>query len=781
MFARLTSRRVLGAVFPVAPLARLRAIALLMAVLSAAMLVPAAAGSTAPVALRALALAGLVALTGYWVWGYRRGGFPLAGEAAEVVPLVLAGSLVDPKVLMLPLLALIFRSLYGGGAAAAMRVVLYAIALEAIAEMGGMLYHDAVVERNFGHLIVGLIGQSLLRTLQREQVGEDMLRLYGAVKGHGVYTIDTDGLIVTWDTGMERMAGRTRDEVIGRHASIVFDEDAGPALDRELDAASWAGTLEHRGWRTAAGGLRFFAEIDTTALRDDRGTIHGFARLVHDVTDRHLADEALRESRERLRAAVQSSPIALWALDADGVCTLYESGMPAVADGGLVGRRADEVLTDQPYLLTATREALAGQARACTAVFGRRVTECRLIPLRDEAGAARGIVGIAMDVTERAMAETEAAQLQQQLVQSQRLETVGRLAGGVAHDFNNLLSVILSYAEFIGESLPEGDDLVEDVAEIQKAAQRGAALTRQLLVFSRRHVDKLELLDLNDVLDDMKKLLDRALGEELRLETDFEQPLWGIEADPSRVEQVLMNLVVNARDATPAGGVITIETANVEVDGAPHVRLCVRDTGAGMPPEVAQRAFEPFFTTKVGSGTGLGLAVVYAVVEQAGGRIAIASEEGGGTAVEVHLPATAVAEPECDERRERAPREGAGELVLVVEDEPAVAQSAVRTLQRGGYQTIVTTDPTAALTIAAETGRIDLVLSDVVMPDLRGPELVAQLREEQPDLRALFMSGYIGEEVAEDATQPLISKPFTSAALLERVGELLEAKAREAA
>jgi signal transduction histidine kinase/CheY-like chemotaxis protein len=384
---------------------------------------------------------------------------------------------------------------------------------------------------------------------------------------------------------------------------------------------------------------------------------------------------------------------------------------------------------------------------------------------------------------------TERRQLEAQLRQAQRLESVGQLAGGVAHDFNNLLSVIRGYANFLEDALPHDSPLRDDAGEISKAAERAARLTNQLLVFSRRDVVRSRVLDLGELLTGMTTLLERTVGRTVALHTEVASGLWRVEVDPSQIEQVLMNLAVNARDAMTGGGRLELQLENVELDdqearsraveSGRYVRLRVCDSGPGMPLEVAERAFEPFFTTKPkGQGTGLGLATVYGIVTQADGSVTISSSPGGGATLEVLLPATG-AELEADveggaERPPVASEPARGETILVVEDDDAVRRLTRRILARAGYTVIEAPGAAAALAAwQAHDGEIDLLLTDVVMPDVSGKELADRLGVEP-----LFMSGYTADMVLRlgvDAEEPrLVHKPFEAQTLLSAVRGALD-------
>jgi PAS domain S-box-containing protein len=390
------------------------------------------------------------------------------------------------------------------------------------------------------------------------------------------------------------------------------------------------------------------------------------------------------------------------------------------------------------------------------------------------------------DISARAQSEHEKL-LQEQLDRARRLESVGQLAGGIAHDFNNILGVIMNYAEFVADELDGGSKAHEDVEEIRRAAERAAALTRQMLIFSRREVVKPEVLDLAKVVAELENLLRRALGERVELKVAIDPDLEAIEADPGQIEQVLVNLAVNARDAMPEGGRLLIEAENADLDDeyaymhpetepGRYVRLKVSDTGVGMDRETVDRIFEPFFTTK-SDGTGLGLATVYGIVTGAGGRIDVYSEPGFGTTVKIHLPAT-VAES-TPAPASTAARAGCGEVVLVVEDEVDVKRMTERILGRGGYSVIGTTRGREAIEICEGGKPIDLLLTDVVMPEMLGTELVERARAVRPDLKVVYMSGYSREVLSRQAltgnsSSVFIEKPFNAQALLGTVRELLE-------
>src|SRR6266850_2033278 len=377
---------------------------------------------------------------------------------------------------------------------------------------------------------------------------------------------------------------------------------------------------------------------------------------------------------------------------------------------------------------------------------------------------------------------TDQRRLQQQLTQSQKMEAIGRLAGGVAHDFNNLLTVITSYSDLVFQDLPPDDPRRDDVDQVRKAADGAAALTRQLLAFSRQQVLEPKVIDLNSVVDNLKKILQRVIGEDVDLTTVLATELGAVKADISQIEQILMNLAVNARDAMPTGGQLTIETANVDydperqqrADGTKNfVMLAVTDTGTGMDEATKAKIFEPFFTTKQpGKGTGLGLATVYAIVTQAGGVIWVYSELGHGTSFKIYLPQVDAVPTTAAVARVDLPR--GTETVLLVEDAAAVRAVARQVLQRQGYRVLEAADGEDALYLAARhQGTIDLVLTDVVMPRAGGRELAERLLAVRPDTRVLYMSGYTDDSVVRhgilEGGVAYLQKPFSPEGLARKV------------
>ncbi len=523
----------------------------------------------------------------------------------------------------------------------------------------------------------------------------------------------------------------------------------------------------------------------------------------------HLGDH-------RFAGLLEAAPDAMVCVDADGRIALVNAQTERLfgySRDELVGQPVEILVPDQVRdLHSRLRAGYVADPRprpmgAVMELAGRRrdgttfPAEISLSAIDTDQGIL--VTAVVRDVTERLeiaaererlRTQAERDKLERQLHQSQRLESLGQLAGGVAHDFNNLLGVISNYAAFVGEEvakeLPDErwQTLSADIKEVQQAAARAAGLTHQLLAFARQEVIQPRVLNINDVVESVEQLLARTLGEHIELIADLAQDLDLVLADPGQIEQVLVNLAVNARDAMPRGGKLVIQTANTRVDetmagqGGPapgrYVALKVSDTGTGIPKDVLDRVFEPFFSTKPkGEGTGLGLATVYGIITQAGGDVKIYSEPGTGTILTALLPITEQT-ASCGVPPPAEPQRGHGETVLVVEDEAAMREVTRRILDRNGYRVVASASGHDALHIlASQLERIDVLLTDVIMPQMQGKELAEKIRILQPAARVVFMSGYTkGLLSAQGVLEPgvhLIEKPFSEATLLTRLHEIL--------
>jgi PAS domain S-box-containing protein len=507
--------------------------------------------------------------------------------------------------------------------------------------------------------------------------------------------------------------------------------------------------------------------------------------------ERKRAEEKIRESEARLRVLVEQLPAALWTVDKNLCFTsavgagLAQLGLkPNLASGLSLFEYFDTA--DSTFLpIAAHRRAVAGEPMTFHSEWKGGSYTCHVEPLRSRDGELQGAICMALDITDR-------KQLEEQLRQAQKMEAVGRLAGGIAHDFNNLLMVIQGYADLLAERLPKGDPLHRNAEQIQTASQRATSLTRQLLAFSRKQMLAPKVLNVQAVVADMEKILRRLIGEDVQLETTSAPDLGLVKADRSQIEQVILNLAVNARDAMPEGGRLTIETGNAELDASfahppavlspgKYVMLAVTDNGCGMDSETQAHIFEPFFTTKEkGKGTGLGLATVYGIVKQSGGYVWVYSEPGRGTSFKVYLPRIEeeTALPSLESVAESRANPRGSETVLLVEDEKGVRELAREYLQMIGYSVIEAENGHAALELASRhNGKIHLLMTDVVMPGISGRELSERVRTVRPDMRVLFMSGYTDQAVVHhgilEPDAVLLQKPFTLNALALKLREIL--------
>jgi two-component system cell cycle sensor histidine kinase/response regulator CckA len=416
--------------------------------------------------------------------------------------------------------------------------------------------------------------------------------------------------------------------------------------------------------------------------------------------------------------------------------------------------------------------------------------EIKALPRVNEGGEIFGIIHIVRDIGERKKAEEEQRQLQAQLIRSQKMETIGRLAGGVAHDFNNILTIILSYTSLALRAVPAEGNVAENLNRIREAGERAATLARQLLAFSRKQVLDFRVVDLNEIINSMMQMIARVIGDNITLQLNLQDSISKVLADPGQIEQIIMNLAVNARDAMPEGGSLTIASADIEMDeefisthqGArpgSYAMFSFTDTGCGIPIGIQAKVFEPFFTTKSPEmGTGLGLSTVYGIVKQHNGYIYLSSEEGNGSTFKVYLPVGT--ENKNNSRPQRKdPLSRGTETILLAEDDNYVLRLLVEMLQSLGYQTISATDGEEALRVANEfQGRIDLLLTDVIMPGLNGRELADQLQEKRPEVKVIFMSGYTADAIAHfkiwNERETFLQKPLPPSRMLKVIRQMLD-------
>ncbi len=617
-----------------------------------------------------------------------------------------------------------------------------------------------------------------------------------------LYSLKVEGqkLVPMWvSANILRLSGYAQKENNGAEwwADRVHPEDLERVLAQIPTLLSEGFVSREYRFRHKDGTYRWVAD-EQRLLRDATGIPIEVVGSWSDVTPRKQAELRLLESEEQYRLLFDSNPQPMWVYDLETMAFLAVNHAAVNHYGYSHGEFLNMTIRDIGRFEEAQLREEHGVPRPAESdrkasqsprVWTHRKKDGSLIDVEIAVGSIEfrgrraGLV-LVTDVTERKRLET-------QLLQSQKMDSVGRLAGGVAHDFNNLLGVITGYGELLAGRLPNDPQLKRYVSDILKAAERAAGLTRQLLAFSRKQVLQPRVLDLNAVVAEMEKMLRRLIGEDVHLITVFDEGLEGVQADPGQMEQVLMTLAVNARDAMPRGGRLTIETANVDLDvtyarsrpgvqPGPHVMLAVSDTGHGMEPEVLGHIFEPFFTTKeAGKGTGLGLATVHGIVKQSGGHIFVYSERGQGTTFKIYLPrvgAEKVAEtpatPQAEEHR-------GSETVLLVEDEESLRGIVRECLEASGYNVIEARNAGHALELGdGHPASIHLLITDVIMPGMSGSQLAAAFTASHAETKVLYMSGYTDDAVVLHgvlaADVSFLQKPFTTEALARKVREVLD-------
>ncbi len=666
--------------------------------------------------------------------------------------------------------------------------------------------HDYVLKDNLMRLVPA-VERELRDSVERHDrlLAEERFRLQESrfralieKSQDGVSLTAADGTILYSSPSAKRILDLGAEERAGNQTSMRTHPDDQARLSESTSALMQQPgatcSLEFRVLHSD-GSVRWIEGSGTNLLDDASvGAIVGNFR---DITDRKHALEKLQASEARFARLAESGIIGIVVSDRAG--NVYDVNDAALQ---MVGYSREDVLGTPGLWNSLTPPDWTAGDRTASAQLaaGGIASPWEKELLRKDGRRVPVLLGVAMldtdqcitflaDLSARKHAERALRQSEEQLRQAQKMEAIGRLAGGIAHDFNNLLSTILSYSEILIEDLQEEDPIRADLESINEAGKRAASLTRQLLMFSRQQVVEQKVVDLNALLVDMDKLLQRLLGEDIKLITNRARALGKVKIDPSQIEQVVMNLVVNARDAMPTGGQLTLETANIDIDAAyasqhlgmivgRHVMIAVADTGVGMDAQTQARVFEPFFTTKgLGQGTGLGLSTVFGIVKQSGGYVSVQSTPGKGTIFHVYLPRTD--EPLDILRHIAEPVSLTGtETILVVEDEDQVRAVAIGILERKGYRVMAASDAAEALALAsAYDGPIHLLLTDVVMPHMSGPELAKRIASARPDMKLLCMSGYTDDAVVRhgvlDSTIAFLQKPLTPESLTRRVREVL--------
>jgi PAS domain S-box-containing protein len=633
--------------------------------------------------------------------------------------------------------------------------------------------------------------------------------LIDSVIDYAIYMIGVDGRVLSWNAGAARLKGYTPDEILGQSFSRFYTpEDQATGLpQRALATAAKEGRFLAEGWRVRKDGTRFWASVVIDAIRDENGTLIGFAKITRDFTERQAAQQQLLESERRYRRLIESVvDYAIFQLDPNGIVSTWNVGAARAK-----GYQPEEIIGQHFSVFYGEEDRKAGVPRRAlekAAAEGRFEAEgwryrkdgskfwasVVIDPIFDDDRTLLGYAKVTRDITERLHAQQALKTAQEQLAASQKMEAVGQLSGGIAHDFNNLMMIVLGNLETAQRyaKTTQAPGLQRALNNATRGAQRASALTSRLLAFSRRQPLDPKPLAVNKFLTGAVEFMQRSLGETIEVEAVGGAGLWQIEIDPNHLESALVNLAINARDAMPDGGKLTIEAANVYADeqytrGSPelspgqYVAICVSDTGTGLSPDIINRAFEPFFTTKeAGQGTGLGLSQVYGFVKQSGGHVKIYSEVDQGTTIKMYFPRLMATMPEDDLEPEDVAIEGEmSETILVVEDDADVRSYLAEILRGLNYRVITAVNAQSALTILLQDDKhVDLLLTDIVMPGLNGRDLGKRARELRPQMPVLYMTGYSRNAVVhhgrlEEGVE-LLQKPVTQAQLAARVRAILD-------
>lgn len=613
--------------------------------------------------------------------------------------------------------------------------------------------------------------------------------LVEGVIDYAIYMLDPQGIVSSWNEGARRIKGYEATDILGQHFSVFYPpEDRALGLSqRALEMARRDGRFEAEGWRIRKDGSRFFASVVIDAIHEE-GTLVGFAKITRDITERMQARAALNESENHFRLLVGNvTDYALYMLDPEGRVTNWNLGGQRIK-----GYLPDEIIGQHfsRFYTAADREA-GKPARALQTARekgryeeeGWRVRKdgtffwasVIIDPVRNDAGELIGFAKITRDITERREAQLKLDRMQKQLAESQKMDALGQLTGGVAHDFNNLLMAVTGNARLIKRHATD-PRVVKAADHIEASIQRGAALTRQLLTFARRQQVNPVLLQVRDPIDAVQEVLKIGAGSAVHLDVVIADGVWPVFADPTELETALVNLVINARDAMPDGGSVRISAGNETLDQgdgeADYVCISVDDTGVGIPDDIIANVFDPFFTTKpIGKGTGLGLSQVHGFANQAGGTVKISSRLGEGTKVVICLPR---GDGRASEREDDRATPGAG-TVLLVEDNPDVASASTMLLEELGYYVKWVADAEAAIYEIDNDG-IDIVFSDIVMPGkMDGLGLARHVKKKHPSLPIILATGYSDAARKSDAEFPILRKPYA----LHELSQILDAARRD--
>ena len=626
--------------------------------------------------------------------------------------------------------------------------------------------------------------------------------LVHSVVDYAIYMLDTEGRIVSWNKGAERILGYRADEVIGQPVALFY-----PAAERkahrtayELAMAARIGRHAEEGWRIRKNGSRFWAYVALDAIRDEQGELIGFAKVLRDMTDRRMAEEKLRESERRFRLFVNSvSDCAICMLNVEGLITEWNRSVRRVN-----GFQAEDVVGRHCAVLFAPEEADAGlprhlldQARA----EGKAATECWQVrgdgsrfqasvivdAVHDQSNRLLGFALVIRDISQRKDNERRLEDARAQLFQSQKIEALGQLTSGIAHDFNNLLQGIIGSLEVAKLRADQGElaDTVRFIGNAHRAADRAASLTHRLLAFARRQPLVTRSVDVRESILGMEQLLRQTIGESITLRLDFPREPCLVRCDPHHFESSLLNLAINARDAMRDGGLLAIATGQVDnLDGhlripqlatGRYVAIAVSDNGCGMDEDTLKRAMDPFFTTKPKDhGTGLGLSMVYGFAMQSGGTLRMRSEPGRGTTVTLYLPIGDQTREIAAPAPARSSKLQGQPTILLVEDEPAVREPVALRLREMGFQVIEADNGFRGLEILRSPQPLDLAIADIGLPGLNGRLMIDKAPAHRQGLRVLFTTGYADSWVLQQGPplgegMDMLTKPFDMGALLSKI------------
>ena len=624
--------------------------------------------------------------------------------------------------------------------------------------------------------------------------------LIDAITDYAIYMLDPDGRISSWNPGAERFKGYREPEILGHHFSRFYTpEDNTRGLPaRALHRARTEGRFENEGWRVRKDGSHFWAHVIIDPIWSPTGTLLGFAKITRDLTERRQAELELKSSEQKFQLLVQAvSDYAIYMLDPTGHITNWNSGAQRIKGydaNEIIGSHFSRFYTEEDRaaglpefgLERARKDGRFEKEGVRVRKDGSRfLAHVTIDAIRDEAGQILGFAKVTHDITEKVEAQNALNRTREELFQAQKMEAIGQLTGGIAHDFNNLLMAILGSLEILKKRLPDDPSIMPLLDNAIQGADRGVALIQRMLAYSRRQDLHLAPVDIPSVVAGMMEFVQRSVGAAIQIETDLEDNLPNVLTDAVQLETALLNLMVNARDAMPYGGTITVRAARLQepdglsgTTGAGFLRLAVSDTGEGMDEETLERAATPFFTTKgVGKGTGLGLSMVQGLVEQSGGKLLIESRKGEGTTISLLLPLAQNAglpPPPAETASEQLlPSLPASLRILAVDDDALVLMNTTLMLEDLGHQVVEAYNGGEALEFLESGEHFDLVLTDHSMPKMTGAELAARIQERWPHLPVILATGYAELPSGEGGRLPKLSKPFSQSQLAEVLAHTL--------